>query len=160
MSSTKPPWPATAGLIIVSISSCTLVLRSSLMVDPPLRGTVPAFAPRSNANVLAAGPGHLARGGLRSAEPGLGETRRASPLSDGHWRRPQHRLARGLIRQACDGGERHRRVLTTLGGARHGGAHVGVQMIHPRVGMGPSVIEGVGHELAEMWPHGGALEQE
>src|SRR5438128_7117990 len=36
MSSTKPPWPATAGLIMVSIRSWTFVFSSSLMALPPL----------------------------------------------------------------------------------------------------------------------------
>src|SRR5260370_7434291 len=69
MSSTKPPWPATAGLIIVSISSWTFCLRSSLMAPPLHR-----YCTRKSAQ------GQLALGGLRSAEPGLGEPRRPLAL--------------------------------------------------------------------------------
>src|SRR5260370_3690019 len=99
MSSTKPPWPATAGLIIVSISSWTFCLRSSLMAPPLHR-----YCTRKSAQ------GQLALGGLRSAEPGLGEPRR--PLALGPRRdRGARRRAGRLVGEPPDAVERRARGL-------------------------------------------------
>src|SRR5258708_25724202 len=94
MSSTKPPWPATAGLIIVSISSWTFCLRSSLMAPPLHR-----YCTRKSAQ------GQLALGGLRSAEPGLGEPGRALALGPRRDRGAPPR-ARRLLREPPDAVER------------------------------------------------------
>src|SRR5437879_1219755 len=103
MSSTKPPWPATAGLIIVSISSWTFCLSSTLMASPLHR-----YFTRKSAE------GQLALRGLRSAEPGLGQAWRALATGWQH-RRGARRRAGQLVSHAPHAAERRRGLLTPVG---------------------------------------------
>src|SRR5438132_14433241 len=106
MSSTKPPWPATAGLIIVSISSWTFCLSSALMASP-LHG----YFTRKSAE------GQLALRGLRSAEPGLGQAWRALATGRQH-RRGARRRAGQLVGHAPHAAGPRPRLLTLVGRPR------------------------------------------
>src|SRR5256885_16641464 len=106
MSSTKPPWPATAGLIIVSISSWTFCLSSALMASP-LHG----YFTRKSAE------GQLALRRLRSAEPRLGEARRALAPPREH-QRGGGRRARPPLGHAAPPAARQRGLPAPGGGLR------------------------------------------
>src|SRR5262245_50855425 len=95
----KPPWPATAGLIVESISSWTFALSSSLMLALLARRdwAVSALGRASDRNCTRPpGQGQLAPGGLRSAEPRLGEARRPPPVAREREWRPRREPGRGV----------------------------------------------------------------
>src|SRR5262245_24188536 len=161
MSSTYPPWPATAGLIIVSINSCTRALRSglcswfSVLMASPLDRILP--------DSLWPDPireGHLALRGLRSAEPGLGESWRPRPVACRTCLCRPGRQPGGSIGKGAHTGERDRGVFMAVGRLGHEPGHVGLQAVHPGIGVGPPEVEAVVDEGTKVWLHGRAVEQE
>src|SRR5437764_9629455 len=148
MSSTKPPWPATAGLIIVSISSWTFCLSSALMASP-LHGYF----------TRKAAEGQLALRGLRSAEPGLGQARRALATGRQHGRGARRRAGQ-LIGHAPHAAERRRGILTPVGGLGDERRDGPGEPVHPRVRMRPAVVERALRERPEVRREGPVLSQE
>src|SRR5258706_7515613 len=137
MSSTKPPCPATAGLIIVSIRSWTFVLSSALM-----RHLSDGYCTRDPAE------GQLALGGLRSAEPRLGEPWRPLPACGRRWERLVLG-AGGPAGQRPHAIERDCRVLPLGGRGGDRGRHLRMQHLHAGGPMRPSIVELVLHQRAQ-----------
>src|SRR5438445_278253 len=105
--------------------------------------------------------GQLALGGLRSAEPRFGEPGRAPPagVEPSRHRGPRW-LARRPLGQRPHAVERHGRGLGRLRRPGDRGLHGPLQSVHPRVRVGPPVVEVALDERAEEGAHGRAREQE
>src|SRR5439155_6023186 len=89
----------------------------------------------------------LALGRLRSAEPRLGEPRRAGrQVLWRRWDARARRPADGRRRGVTDALERDARILTRASRVLDQDADLRVQAIHARIGMGPAVREGRGVE--------------